>query len=29
MLPDIHKAIDKLNQNLDGLQVTLTAPTIC
>lgn len=24
MLPDIHKAIDKLDQNLDGLQVTLT-----
>ncbi|HLY18861.1 MAG TPA: MlaD family protein [Bryobacteraceae bacterium] len=23
MLPDIHRAIDKLNQNLDGLQVTL------
>ena len=24
MLPDVHKAMDKLNQNLDGLQVTLT-----
>jgi phospholipid/cholesterol/gamma-HCH transport system substrate-binding protein len=24
LLPDIHKAIDKLNTNLDGLQVTLT-----
>lgn len=25
LLPDIHKAIDKLNQNLDGLQVTLAS----
>jgi phospholipid/cholesterol/gamma-HCH transport system substrate-binding protein len=23
MLPDVHRALDKLNQNLDGLQITL------
>ena len=29
MLPDVQKALQKLNQNLDGLQVTLTEPMTC